>query len=85
MQIEQAREGLKEVSIGGASANGPGGQVDARCDLLDAIKKGISCLSNILDWCPCIIDHEIMFLAVRDSRQLGISMYLFMRGEHVHK
>ena len=40
MQIEQAREGLKEVSNSGASGNGAVGQVDARSDLLEAIKKG---------------------------------------------
>ena len=41
MQIEQAREGLKEVNGAGSNGSGAsGGPVDARSDLLEAIKKG---------------------------------------------
>ena len=40
MQIEQAREGLKEVNGAVANANGSASHVDTRNDLLEAIKKG---------------------------------------------
>ena len=42
MQIEQARDGLKEVNGAGANGAQASGPVDARSDLLEAIKKGLS-------------------------------------------
>ena len=72
MQIEQAREGLKEVNGAGANGTAPSGQVDARSDLLEAIKKGkpkwcmrkhllcrtLGCALCLRDHVNCLIGNE---------------------------